>query len=59
MERKFIAALAVRNAGTRLFGKPLQNLSVKSKTTILKHIVDCLNSIDCIDEVVLGISSYD
>ena len=54
--RKLIAALAVRNQGSRLYGKPLQNLDVKNGIMILDNIIDCLNSISCIDEIVLGIS---
>jgi hypothetical protein len=34
-DRKLIAALAVRNQGSRLYGKPLQNLDVESGTTVL------------------------
>ena len=54
--RKLIAALACRNEGARLYGKPLQNLDVQSGTTILDQIVACLRKIHCIDEIVLGIS---
>ena len=54
--RKLIAALACRNEGSRLYGKPLQNLDVQSGTTILDQIVACLRKIPCIDEIVLGIS---
>lgn len=54
--RKLVAALALRNQGSRLYGKPLQNLHIESSTTILTNIVDCLESIDCIDETVLGVA---
>jgi len=54
--RKLIAALAVRNQGSRLYGKPLQNLDVESGTTVLANIVACLRSVECIDEIVLGIA---
>ncbi|MFT5519443.1 MAG: spore coat polysaccharide biosynthesis protein SpsF [Enterobacterales bacterium] len=56
MKRKLVAALACRNQGTRLYGKPLQNLDVNNNVTILDNIVDCLKSIDCIEDIVLGIS---
>ena len=56
MTRKLVAALACRNAGSRLYGKPLQNLDIDAGTTILDHIVAHLRSIDIIDEVVLGVS---
>ena len=55
-DRKLIAALAVRNQGSRLYGKPLQNLDVESGTTVLANIVACLRTVECIDEIVLGIA---
>ena len=55
-KRRLVAALAVRNQGSRLYGKPLQNLHVESHTTILANIIACLRTIDCIDEIVLGIA---
>jgi spore coat polysaccharide biosynthesis protein SpsF len=56
MKRKLIAALACRNNGSRLYGKPVQNLDVKSKISILDNIIQCLLKVDVIDEIVLGIS---
>ena len=55
-KRRLVAALACRNQGSRLYGKPLQNLDVRSGVCILDNILQCLRSIDCIDEIVLGIS---
>ena len=55
-DRKLIAALAVRNQGSRLYAKPLQNLDVKSRTTVLANILGCLRSIECIDEIGLAIA---
>ncbi len=49
-----IAALACRNNGTRLYGKPLQNLDVN--VTILSQIIACIKTVDCISSIVLGIS---
>lgn len=57
--RKLISALAVRNQGSRLYGKPLQNLHVQSSKTILSNIIECLNTVDCIDQTVLGIAEGD
>ena len=54
--RKLIAAIACRNNGSRLYGKPLQNLDVVKKVTILDNIIACLKSLNIIDEIVLGIS---
>lgn len=56
MKRRLIAAIACRNQGSRLYGKPIQNLDVENGIRIIDNIVDCLRSIDCIDEIVLGIS---
>ena len=55
-QRKLVAALACRNQGARLYGKPLQNLDVEKGTRILDNIIDCLQTISCIDEIILGIS---
>jgi spore coat polysaccharide biosynthesis protein SpsF len=52
--RKLIAALACRSNGSRLYGKPLQNLD--KGVTILSQIISCLKKISCIDSIVLGIS---
>ncbi len=54
MTRKLVATLACRVQGTRLYGKPLQNLS--SNYTILDHIITCIKKISEIDEIVLGIA---
>jgi spore coat polysaccharide biosynthesis protein SpsF len=54
--RRLVAAVACRNQGSRLYGKPLQNLDVDQGIRILDNIVACLRSIPVIDEVVLGIS---
>lgn len=54
--RKLIAALACRNKGSRLYGKPLQNLDVDKEITILDNIVNCLRSVEIIDAIVLGVA---
>jgi len=59
MTRKLVAAIACRNQGSRLYGKPLQNLDVDAGTSILDNIIDCLKTISCIDEITLGISEGD
>ena len=56
MKKKLVAALACRNQGTRLYGKPVQNLDIENGTRIIDNVISCLQSISCIDEVVLGIS---
>lgn len=52
--RKLVAALACRNTGTRLYGKPMQNL--EPDCSIIDHILRCVAAAPQIDETVLGIS---
>jgi len=54
MERKLVAALACRAGGSRLYGKPLQNL--EAGYTILDHILKAVQAAPEIDGTVLGIS---
>lgn len=54
--RRLVAAIACRNQGSRLYGKPLQNLDVRHGVRILDNIIDCLKVESSIDEIVLGIS---
>ena len=53
-DRKLVAALACRNTGSRLFGKPMQNL--EPGYAIIDHILTCVATAPEIDETVLGIS---
>lgn len=56
MKRRLVAALACRNQGTRLYGKPLQNLDIERGIKIIDNILDSLNGLNFIDEVILGIA---
>jgi spore coat polysaccharide biosynthesis protein SpsF len=56
MNRRLVSAIACRNQGSRLYGKPMQNLDVKKGIRILDQIIECIRTIECIDEIVLGIS---
>jgi spore coat polysaccharide biosynthesis protein SpsF len=56
VKRRLIAAIACRNQGTRLYAKPVQNLDVETGIRIIDNIIECLRTLDCIDEIVLGIS---
>jgi spore coat polysaccharide biosynthesis protein SpsF len=56
MKRRLVAAIACRNQGSRLYGKPVQNLDIESNTRIIDNIISCLQSIKCIDEIILGVS---
>ncbi len=54
--RKLVAAIACRNNGSRLYGKPLQNLDVINQVTILDNIIACIKCLEIVDDIVLGIS---
>ncbi len=54
MKRRLVAALACRNTGSRLYGKPLQNID--DNLTILDQIVRALKRMPMVDAIVLGIS---
>ena len=54
--RKLIAALACRNQGSRLYGKPLQNLNIENGVSVLQYMINWIKTIPVIDEIVLGIS---
>lgn len=56
-KRRLTAAIACRNQGSRLYGKPLQNLDVHKGVRILDNIIACLSTIPCIEEIVLGVSA--
>ncbi len=53
-KRRLIAALACRNTGSRLYGKPLQRLT--DQDTILDQIIKSVKRQPEIDGIVLGIS---
>tara|TARA_B110000003_G_scaffold32686_2_gene30395 strand:+ start:4615 stop:5364 length:750 start_codon:yes stop_codon:yes gene_type:complete len=54
--KKLVAALACRNKGTRLYAKPIQNLDIDDGVRIIDNVISCLQSVESIEEVVLGIS---
>ena len=56
LDRKLVVALACRNQGTRLYGKPLQNLNIEKNISVIDNVIQCLGNIDCIDDIVLGIA---
>ena len=51
--RKLVAAIACRNKGSRLFGKPLQNLDIKNGWTILDQVIANILKCEIIDEIIL------
>jgi len=56
IKRRLVAAIGCRNQGSRLYGKPLQNLDVAQSVRIIDNIIACLRTLPYIDEIVLGIS---
>lgn len=56
MNRKLIAALACRSTGSRLYGKPLQNLDIEEGITVLQYIINWVKTIPQVSDIVLGIS---
>lgn len=56
MKRKLVATLACRNQGSRLYGKPLQNLDIDSGLSILDYMIEGIKTYECVDEIVLAIS---
>ena len=54
--RKLIACLACRNQGTRLYGKPLQNLDIEGRLSVLEYMINSIQNYDAVTDIVLGIS---
>jgi len=54
--RRLVAALACRVQGSRLYGKPLQNLDIEKGVTILDHMINLIKTLPEISDAVLGIS---
>lgn len=55
--RKLVAALACRNEGSRLYGKPMQHLDIEGRVTILDHMVELARTLPAIRDTVLGVSA--
>ena len=54
--RKLVACLACRNQGTRLYGKPLQNLDIEKNISILEYIITAIKNYAVVSDTVLAIS---
>ena len=54
--RKLVACLACRNQGTRLYGKPMQNLDIDKKVSVLEYMIAAIKTYEPVSELVLGIS---
>lgn len=54
--RKLVACLACRNPGTRLYGKPLQNLNIEKQLTVLEYMIQSIRTYKAVTGIVIGIS---
>lgn len=54
--RKLVACLACRNQGTRLYGKPLQNLDIEEGISVLAYMIASIKTYRAVTGIVLGIS---
>ena len=54
--RKLVACLACRNNGSRLYGKPMQNLDIHAGVSVLDYIISSTKVYPGVAETVLGIS---
>ncbi len=54
--RKLVAAVACRAGGSRLYGKPLQNLDIEKRQTVIDHLIELLQTEPSISKIVLGVS---
>ena len=57
MKKKLVCVLACRNQGSRLYGKPLQNLDIKKKIRVIDFIIQRIKKIKSISSTVLAISN--
>lgn len=57
--RKLVACLACRNQGTRLYGKPLQNLDITNSISVLEYMIASVKTYPAVSSIVLGISEGD
>jgi spore coat polysaccharide biosynthesis protein SpsF len=55
-KRKLVACLACRNKGTRLYGKPLQNLDIENRLTVLDYMITAIKGYSEVHDIVLAIS---
>ncbi|MBI3953641.1 MAG: acylneuraminate cytidylyltransferase [Chloroflexi bacterium] len=54
--RRLVAALACRAQGSRLYGKPLQNLDIEKGTTVLDHMISMIQTLPPVQAIVLGVA---
>ena len=56
VKKKLVCVLACRNQGSRLYGKPLQNLDIKKKVRVIDYMIKNIKKIKIIKDIVLAIS---
>tara|TARA_Y100000389_G_scaffold191064_1_gene216631 strand:- start:1515 stop:2249 length:735 start_codon:yes stop_codon:yes gene_type:complete len=56
MKKKLVCVLACRNQGSRLYGKPLQNLDIKKRIKVIDFLLNRIKKIKSIYTIVLAIS---
>jgi len=54
--RKLVGCLACRNNGSRLYGKPMQNLDIPAGVTVLDYIISSMKKYPGVEDIILGIS---
>jgi len=54
--RRLVACLACRNQGTRLYGKPLQNLDIEERFSVLDYMIASVRTYSIVSDIVLAIS---
>lgn len=54
--RRLVACLACRNQGSRLYGKPLQNLDIEERFSVLEYMVASVRTYAVVSDIVLAIS---
>ncbi len=54
--RRLVACLACRNQGTRLYGKPLQNLDIEKRVSVLDYMIASVRTYPVVTDIVLAIS---
>lgn len=54
--RRLVACLACRNQGTRLYGKPLQNLDIEERLSVLEYMVSSVRTYAVVSDIILAVS---
>ena len=55
-DRSVVAVIACRNNGSRLYGKPMQNLDISNGWKVLDQVIANLLNLSFLDEIILAIS---